>query len=252
MGRFRSLATASLAVLLAAAAARAENATAPHIPGDRLHGNILTPGEFDTLTVYLPQDSTFSAEALAEKGSAILPSLEVLDPDDLPIDFAEFSKPGPGGVGVRVRNAPAGPTGGMFTFRVTGFGGTSGKYKFRITAKMPKKWTLDIDLAGESLGVQGFEAPAGSRLKYSVKPGPDVPAGSITMDGLRDPGSVLTPLTALTGKGIELDENGHWQIEFANDGASSAPVFATSTLTLPRPRSGSSTSPPSASGRRRR
>ena len=95
-------AAALLAALLAPLAARAENASAALLPGDRLHGNIVAPGETDRLLVWLPANATFSAEALAEKGSAILPTLEVLGPADAPLDLAAFSTPGPGGVGVKV------------------------------------------------------------------------------------------------------------------------------------------------------
>jgi hypothetical protein len=55
----RSLAAALLAALaLGLPAARAENASAPLLPGDRLHGNILTPGDGDLLTLYLPSGTS--------------------------------------------------------------------------------------------------------------------------------------------------------------------------------------------------
>ena len=82
------LAAAALSLLAAAAAARADNAAATLLPGDTLHGDIQTPGERDVLSVYLPGGSRFSLDALAEKGSAILPDVEMYEPDGDPVDEA--------------------------------------------------------------------------------------------------------------------------------------------------------------------
>src|SRR5688572_6955683 len=125
----RTPAAALLAALaLGIPAARAENASAPLLPGDRLHGNILTPGDADRLQVYLPAGSFFSLDVLAEKDSAILPGVAALDPEDGALDLSAFSTPGPKGIGTRVRNAPAGTPGGTFTFLSGATAATTGRY----------------------------------------------------------------------------------------------------------------------------
>src|SRR5688572_4407440 len=107
------------ALALAASAAWGLNASATLLHGDRLTGNIVTPGENDSLSIYLPAGSVLSVDALAARDSAILPDLDIFDPAAAPIDTTAFSRPGPGGVGERVRGlAVPDNGGGVHEFRV--------------------------------------------------------------------------------------------------------------------------------------
>lgn len=219
---------------LAAAPSPAANAGADLLPGDRLHGDIAAPGDHDELRLWLPAGGTFDAEALAEKGSAILPSLEVLDPEGAALDLAAFSKPGPGGVGVKVKKAPTGPLGGVFTFRVIGGEGTSGKYSFKSKAKMPKSFTGTLELGAGGDGTLPFDAPMGSALSWTVKAAKGSPAEGLAMDGLLAPDESTVPLDGLTGKKLPLDQDGTWVLGVRNDGAAATVAEAKATLVLPK------------------
>ncbi len=226
---------AILAAALAGLAppAAATNAAATLLPGDALHGNILAPGDSDDLSLYLPGGAVFSAEALAEPGSALLPDLEMVDPDGDPVLIGPFKQPGPGGVGVRLGNiAIDGEAGGVFTFRVIGGEGTAGKYLFRCTAKFPKKFAGTPTTGQQAWTGLGFDAPAGSRLRYSMKA---LTVGAVlSQPRLVAPDDAVTALEGLTGKGIPLGQDGTWDLQVYNDSDANAEISIVVSLTLPK------------------
>jgi len=226
---------ALLAVSLPAGlpAARAENASAPLLAGDRLHGNILAPGDADRLDVYLPAGTLFSVDVLAERGSAILPGLAATDPADEVIDLAPVSTPGPGGVGVKVRNASGGAVGGTFHFLAGATASTTGKYSFRLTAKMPKRTYGTLTVPAGMEGEFTFDAPAGTKLAWSVAPPKGVLPDPFTVS-LRDPSLAVAPLGALAGRKRPLDEDGTWALLVDNAGAAGETLSVVVTLTLPK------------------
>src|SRR5262245_3527407 len=93
---------ASLA--LVAARAGAVNAEATVLPGDTVIGSIVAPGEEDRISIYLPAPGTFSVDLTPEAGSAIVPTLQVEDPEGGSLFADPLGGTGPGGVGVRLRN----------------------------------------------------------------------------------------------------------------------------------------------------
>jgi hypothetical protein len=222
-----------LAVLaLGLPAAGAQHAAAPILPGDTLHGDIPTPGDEDDLSIYLPGGSVFSAQALPEPGSTILPDLELDDPNGDPVFLDLVKTPGPGGVGVRLRNLPIGVfDGGTYVFRVIAGQGSSGKYAFLCTAKLPKKFSGTPTIGQTAFGGLSFEAPAGSKLKYAVKP--VTPYATITMHPLVAPDATEIPLSSFTGHGIALDQDGTWSLDVNNTGSQPAEVSIAVTLTIP-------------------
>jgi hypothetical protein len=235
MTRGRTLVSSLAALSLAAAAVGAVNAAADLRPKETLHGNIAVTGDEDALTIYLSGDSIFSAQAFPDRDSALLPDLELDDPDGQPVLLDLVKEPGPGGAGVRVRNLDIGPTdGGLYTFRVIAEGGTTGKYAFRCTARLPRKWAGSPTIGQESFGGMEFDAPAGSKMRYAVKP--LTPGSTFTMRSLQAPDDSETPLTEFTGSGIVLDQDGTWDLLVNNDGPAPAEVAITVILTLPKPR----------------
>jgi hypothetical protein len=226
---------AALLVLLALGlpSARAENASAPLLAGDRLHGNVLTPGDGDLLSLYLPAGTLFSVDLLAEKDSAILPGLVATDPADEVMDLTAFTLPGPGGIGLKVRNASAGPAGGTFSFLASGTAATSGKYSFRLTAKMPRKTFGNLSVPAGMQGEFTFDAPAGSKLAWSVKPPKGVLPDPFTVS-LRDPALAVSSLGALSGKKRLLDQDGTWALLVDNAGGTGETLEIVATLTLPK------------------
>jgi hypothetical protein len=221
------------AILLAASAALADNASATLLAGDTLHGDILTPGDRDTLSVYLPGGCTFSVDALAEKGSAILPDLEMDDPDGDPVFLDLVKIPGPRGVGVRLRNLEIDEDrGGLYAFRVIATAATSGKYLFRCTAKMRRKFAGTPLTGPLSFTSIAFDAPAGSVLKYSLRP--ITPGVTLSQPGLVEPDAGTRDLVVLAAGGIPLDEDGTWTLRVFNDSAMDAEVSITASLVLPK------------------
>jgi hypothetical protein len=213
--------------------ARADNAAADLLPGDRLHGNILTPDDFDALSLYLPAGSIVNIDLLAEKGSAILPGLQVLDPSDATLDLSAWSLPGPGGVGTKVRRAPVGAEGGAFRILASATGGTSGKYAFRLTAKMPKKAATVLDLPAMTGGELSFDAPAGTKMSWSVKG----PAGTDPAEfpvSLRDPADAVVALPGPSGRKHALGQDGTWTLLVDNNSNSARAFQASVTLALPK------------------
>jgi hypothetical protein len=232
---FRSLAAALLSALAATApGAGAENASATLLPGDRLHGDILAAGDDDRLLCWLPEGTLFSADLLPDPESSLVPALEVRDPLDKVMDLAPYTVPAPGGVGVRVRNVSGGATGGTFTFLVTGTGGSTGKYGFRLTARMPKRPFGTLTLGTGEEKDFGFDAPAGTRMSYSIQPpaGSDPSSFSAT---LHAPDDSVTPLDGLSGGRIPLDQDGPWALYVSNGGAASATLVVVVHLALPKP-----------------
>ena len=234
MNRLRALfPLLALGLALGLPAARGENASAPLLPGDLLRGNILAPGDSDRLEIYLPSGTTFSVDVLAAPGSDILPGLAAFDPEFAPIDLSGVSVPGPKGVGVRVRNASGGGTGGTFAFLAGGTEGTSGKYSFRLTARMPRKTYGTLTVPAGEQGEFTFDAPAGSKMAFSVKPPAGVSPEPFSVS-LRDPGDETTPLEGLSGKRIALGQNGTWALLVDNAGGTSETLSITVNLTLPK------------------
>jgi hypothetical protein len=236
MPRRRDYAVAALAALaLATAAGGAQNAGADLLAGDTLHGNIGTTGDEDVLSIYLPGEAVFSARAYPDGDSALLPDLELDDPNGDPVLLDLVKEPGPGGAGVRVSKLDLGPfDGGTYAFRVIAENATTGKYVFRCTAKMPKKFVGSPTIGQEAFGGMEFDAPAGSKLRYAVKP--LTPGSTFTMRSLAAPDDAETPLTSFTGSGILLDQDGTWKLNVNNDGAQPAEIAMTVTLAVPRSR----------------
>ncbi len=226
------------ALLALGAAALAVNADADLLPGDRLHGNILAPGDSDELRIWLPADAVLTVDALAEKGSALLPVLEVLDPDGVPLDLAAFTQPGPKGVGVKVKKGPAGGKGGVFTFVVSGGGSTGGKYAFRSRAKMPSKFSATLEIPAGEGATFPFDAPAGSTLAWKVAAADGSTADGLAMDGLEAPDASTFPLDGLSGRKVPLAQDGTWLLGVRNDGAAAASAEVSVTLALPKASTG--------------
>jgi hypothetical protein len=223
-----------VAVPLLAAAAWALNASATLLPGDRLLGNIVTAGEQDALSLYLPGGSVLAVDALAAEGSGILPALSLLDPADAALDLVPYSTPGPRGVGVRVRGFPVPPAGGgVHDFLVTAGGATSGKYAFRCAALVPKRFAATATVDAAAFATLVFDAPAGSRLRFAMKA---EGGGALGAPGLVDPAAATTPLAGLRGGGVVLGQDGTWQLQVRNDGAAPAAITVTATLRIPRSR----------------
>lgn len=229
------LAPLALAAALAAASpAAAENASADLLPGDRLHGNIVAPGDSDSLHLHLPGGTLLSVDLAAERGSLLLPGLAVLDPEGAPLDIDAHASPGRGGVGVRVRNLPVGPPGGTFTLVVTGTGSTAGKYLLRTKARFPRKWSGDLEIPAGGFEALGFEAVSGSAVSFVVKPARGTPSGEVAADGLRAPDDSFLALEGLKGRRVPLDQDGAWSLEVRNDG--DAPATASVRLSVAPPK----------------
>jgi hypothetical protein len=158
------------ALLLAAAAvpALAENATAPVLPGDTLHGNILAAGDFDRIEVYLPGGAVVDADLRPEKGSALLPALSLLDPLGDPVDLTDHLLPGTGGAGAKLKKFVV-EEGGVHSFLVTAGAGGGGKYSLRVKSKDPKKAPAVVHLPEAPTADLALDARAGALLSYSVK-----------------------------------------------------------------------------------
>ena len=221
------------ALALAATAAWGLNASATLLPGDRLNGNIVTPGENDSLSIYLPEGSVLSVDALAARDSAILPDLDIFDPAAAPIDTTAFSRPGPGGVGELVRGlaVPDGG-GGVHEFRVIASGGSQGKYLFRCAARIPRRFAVEgaVDPAATQSLV--FDAPAGSLLRYSM-----ISSAGTAMLGsptLVAPDASMTALAGTSGFGVLLDQDGTWELRVNNDDAAIADLAIRASLRIPR------------------
>ena len=230
-----SAALALAGLLAAAAPARADNAAATLLPGDTLHGDIQTPGERDVLSVWLPGGCSFSIDALAEKGSALLPDLEMVDPDGDPVPLDLVKIPGPGGVGVRLRNLPIDePDGGLYAFHVVSTGGTTGKYSFRIKAKRPTRFASTPLTAGGAFTFMEFDAPAGSTLRFAIKP--ITPGAVLTQPTLDEPTGGTRDLVVFAAGGIPLDEDGTWTLRVFNDSPGEAEVSIQAWITIPRNR----------------
>jgi len=231
----RPLPASLLALLVAAAAALADNASATLFPGETLNGDIQTPGERDVLSIYLPGGSRFSVDALAGKGSALLPDLEMVDPDGDPVFIDLVKKPGPGGVGVRLRNLPIGENdGGLYEFHVVSTAGTTGKYRFRCKAKMPRRFAETPSTAAQAFTFMEFDAPAGSTLRYSIRS--LTPGAVLTQPTLVAPGGGETALESLSGGGVPLGEDGTWTLRVFNDSQVDPEVSFVANLGLPKSR----------------
>ena len=224
------------ALAFAASAAWGLNASATLFLGDRLNGNIVTPGENDSLSIYLPEGSVLSVDALAARDSAILPDLDIFDPAAAPIDTTAFSRPGPGGVGELVRGLAVPPGGGgVHEFRVIASGGTQGKYRFRCSARVPSRFRTRSPVDPAALASLTFDARAGSILRYSLRSS----AGTATLGAptLVAPDASLIILSAPSGTPVLLDQDGTWEIRVRNDDAAIADIAVSASLRYPyRPR----------------
>jgi hypothetical protein len=227
---------AALALVLPGpAAAEGIHASADLLPGDRLHGNLPSGGDEDRLSIYLPGGSVVDAEALAEKESLLLPDLELLDPEGDPVNLAPYTTPGPGEIGEKVKGLPIpADGGGVHVFRVVAGGSSSGKYAFRSKVKAPKSFGVEAAIPAESFLELPFDAAAGSKMKYAVKPEKGTPDGTFVVDTLRDPDGDTVSLDGLKDSGIPLGKDGTWILVVDSAGETTATAAISVTLTLPK------------------
>ena len=220
------------AVGLLAAAAWALEASATLLSGDRLIGTIVGAGEQHSLSIYVPEGSILSVDALAYRDSTVLPDLAVLDPADVPYDLTAVSRPGPDGVGVRVRGLPVPAAGGgVHDFNVTATGGSSGKYFFRCSARMPKRFQETSSVAAAGTGSLFFDAPAGSTLRFSMASSEG--GSTLASPTLVAPDASTTALAGNSGFGVALAQDGTWELRVQNGAAVQADVTIRAALRIP-------------------
>ncbi len=209
---------AFVAAVLSAATAMGENAAATVPPGSRLHGDIVTPGDQDHLSMFLPAGSLLTVDLRPDEGSTLLPALEVLGPDASPIPIDGNSRPGPRGVGVKVGNLPGGEVGGVFTLRVIATEGTSGRYLLRTKVKAPRQILRPLTVPPSGTEETTLDAFGGSLLSYVFS----ADSGSAlvpSVDGLTSPtGGAVGGADGVKGKRIPLPLDGTYVLTVRDAG----------------------------------
>ncbi|MHC4924894.1 MAG: hypothetical protein ACYTG4_12615, partial [Planctomycetota bacterium] len=165
-----SLAVACLTLLAAAPWAVAENASAEILPGDRLQGTIVTPGDEDRITVYLPAHSRVSLQVKQVKGGELLPALDIEDPEGDPVDPGDAWKLNGSGKTGSLKNYEVLDRGGDWVFLPRDSAEGAGRYELQVKkVAYLKTVRVDEQVDGQNNLEASIDAPAGSLLSFTIK-----------------------------------------------------------------------------------